>query len=207
MWLNPLSRKPAFSVKVVPSIHIHTIGLCGFWDASAWGQPECLNISKPPTDVGCFALRKLWSNGGSVNQHTRKNAGRLKLMKVKMHQLLQCISCRRTILLMFLQKMQWTIQNELEIWGWKSVPFDEELCGCVEKKPSMFERDWWGGHLRNGLPEHYGEMVFPRQTFLKIVCVRLGYIYICLFIYLYIYCYYVYDVYIYIDYVYYVYFV
>ena len=75
------------------------------------------------------------------------------------------------------------------------------------KKPSMFERDWWGGHLRNGLPEHYGEMVFPRQTFLKIVCVRLGYIYICLFIYLYIYCYYVYDVYIYIDYVYYVYFV
>jgi hypothetical protein len=51
-----------------------------------------------------------------------------------MHQLLQCISCRRTILLMFLQKMQWTIQNELEIWGWKSMPFDEELCGWVEKE-------------------------------------------------------------------------
>jgi hypothetical protein len=51
-----------------------------------------------------------------------------------MHQLLQCISCRRTILLMFLQKMQWAIQNELEIWGWKSVPFDEELCGWVEKE-------------------------------------------------------------------------
>ena len=134
MWLNPLSRKPAFSVKVVPSIRIHSIGLCGFWDASAWGQPECLNISKPPTDVGCFALHKLWSNGGSVNQHTRENAGRLKLMKVEMHQLLQCISCRRTILLMFLQKMQWTIQNELEIWGWKSMPFDEELCGWVEKE-------------------------------------------------------------------------
>ena len=110
MWLNPLSRKPAFSVKVAPSVHIHTIGLCGFCDASAWGQPECLNISKPPTDLGCFALHKLWSNGGSVNQHTRESAGRLKLVKVKMHQLLQCISCRRTVLLMFLQKMQWTIK-------------------------------------------------------------------------------------------------
>ena len=41
-----------------------------------------------------------------------------------------------------------------------------------------------GGHLRNGLPEHSGEMVFPRQTNFNIVFVRLGYIYIYIHIYI-----------------------
>ena len=168
MWLNPLSRKPAFSVEVVPSIRIHSIGLCGFWDASAWGQPECLKISKPPTDLGCFALHKLSSNGGSVNQHTRENAGRLKLMKVKMHQLLQCISCRRNHLVdVFIENAmnnpKWTRNLRLKkhAFRWRALWMSRK-----RNRPCLSVIGG-GGHLRNGLPEHYGQMVFPRQPFLK----------------------------------------